>query len=148
MAGDGGLPKDLHAALNPPAVPGVSVRDVRATSAEVEWPASLSAASGFRVEARRFSVGEDRELKMDWVEWPGAKITRHGEAWRASLRDLLPRQPYWIRVLPRPTPDGAKPLFTVRFETPAKARVFTAWRSALGALVAALAALLWLRWRR
>lgn len=148
VAGDGELPKNLHAALNPPAVPGVAVQKVGATSAEVTWPVSLSPGTSFRVEARRFSLGEDRELKMDWVEWPGAQVARSGETWRLRLRDLTPRQPYWIRVLARPAAEGAEPLFTVRFETPAKTAIFTGRRIMMGGLAAALAVLLWLRWRR
>jgi hypothetical protein len=145
FAADSALPKNLRAELNPPAVPGVAVRRVTATGAEIEWPASLAATDAFRVEARRFSLGEDRELRMDWVEWSGASVARHGEHFRARLQGLTPRQPYWIRVLPR---GAAEPLFAVRFDTPAPVPIFTVRRIAIGALAAVLAVLLWLRWRR
>lgn len=145
VAADSSLPRNLHAELNPPPVAGVVVRDVTATSAEIEWPASLSTATAFRVEGRRFSLGEDRELRMDWVEWREASVARHGEHFRARLRGLTPRQPYWLRVLPQ---TASEPIFAVRFETPAKQPIFTAWRLTIGALVVVLAALLWLRWRR
>jgi hypothetical protein len=145
LAADSPLSGNLHAELYPPAVPGVTVRDVTATGAEIEWPAGLAAADRFRVEVRRFSLGEDRELRMDWVEVPGVPVTRHGEHFRARLRALTPRQPYWIRVLPR---AGGEALFAVRFDTPAKRPVFTLRRIAIGVLLAALLALLWLRHRR
>jgi hypothetical protein len=145
LAADSPLSENLHAELNPPSVAGVTVRGVTATGAEIEWPASLAAADRFRVELRRFSLGEARELRMDWVEAPGVPVSRHGEHFRARLRDLIPRQPYWIRVLPR---GSAEPLFAVRFDTPAKKSVFTVRRTAIGVLLAALVALLWLRRRR
>lgn len=138
--------KDLYAALNPPAVAGVSVARVGATSAEIEWPASLSTAAAFRAEFRNFTV-VDGELKMTWVNFPGATIKRHGETFRAQLSGLLPRQPYWIRILPGGTALAAsEPLFAVRFQTSAKAPLFTARRATIGALIAALGVLAWLRW--
>jgi hypothetical protein len=145
FAQESALPKNLRAELNPPAVPGVTVTRVTATGAEIAWPASLATGEGVRVEVRRFALGEDRELRMDWAEWPGVSVTRHGEHFQAKLRELTPRQPYWIRVLPR---GAAEPIFAVRFDTPARVPIFTARRIAIAVLIAVLAALLWLRWRR
>lgn len=145
-AAEDGLPKDLYAELNPPAVAGVSVTKVDATSAEIEWPASLSTANAFRAEIRKFAVAED-ELKMTWASFPTAEIARRGEAYHVRLTGLTPQQPYWIRILPGASVSApGEPLFTVRFQTPAKVPFMTARRVTICALVAALLVLAWLRW--
>lgn len=141
-------PKDVYAELNPPAVAGVAVTKLDATSAEIEWPANLSTASVFRAEIRKFAV-VDEELKMTWATLPTVDIARRGEAYRARLTGLIPQQPYWIRILPgAAAATASEPLFTVRFQTPAKVPILTARRATIGALLAALAVLAWLRWGR
>lgn len=147
VAADTELLKNLHAELNPPAVPGVTVHDVKPTSAGIEWPASLSTATTFRVEMRAFSLGEDRTLRMDWIDFPSAAIHRHGDHWHARVAGLKPNQPHWFRVLPK-APSGSEPLFAVSFRTPAPMKVFTWRRAALAMLVLVLGVLLWLRMRR
>lgn len=146
---DSALPKNLHAELNPPAVPGVSVQNLKATTAEIEWPAGLSPADEFRIEVRRFSLDAARELQMQWEEFRGATIARRGETYHARLKGLVARQPYWIRVLPQGSAAAStEPLFTVRFQTPATTSVFTGRRATIAGLLLTLAALVWLRWRQ
>jgi hypothetical protein len=136
----------LNEELRPAPVPGVSVLDVEATGATIEWPAALGGDGRFRVEVRRFFLNADRALEMQWEEFRSATIARHGEVFRARLRGLMPQQPYWIRVLPQKDATLGEPLFVVRFDTPARPRHFTPARVALGVLFLTLAAVLWLRW--
>ena len=129
--------------------PGVRVRDVRATSAIVEWPASLGGQGRFRIETMHLVLNDERALAQSWGEMGHASVARQGENFSARLSRLAPQQPHWVRVLPL-DPSGAvgAQLFVVRFDTPAKAPLFTPWRAALGVLLLLLGAIGWRRWRR
>jgi hypothetical protein len=128
--------------------PEVTTRAITPTSAIIEWPARLGADGRLRIERMRLYLDADRELARQWEEWPHATVSRAGDTFTAKLTRLAPQQPHWIRILP---PDGGgtagQPLFTVRFDTPAKGPVFTLVRAAWILLGLLLAAIIWSRVR-
>lgn len=125
---------------------GVTVREVGVTSATIEWPAKLGGDGRLRFERMELYLDENHDLARRWDEWLPVKVSRTGDTFTAHISHLTPLQPWWLRALPL---DGGATaggqLFTVRFDTLARAPTFTlvrvAWL-ALGILVAVVA------WRR
>ncbi len=130
---------------------GVQVTGVKPTTATIEWPSSLSAASQFRVDLRQLSFAENHTLVATWLELDGLPIKQQGSSYAVTINDLQPAQPWTVRV--RPLNAGGTPderLFAIDFTTPPKSS-FVPHVSPLGGLVAFLALLLgWQavsRWR-
>ncbi len=130
------------------STPGVTGRAITPTSAIVAWPAKLGGDGRLRIERLRLYLDADRALARQWDEWTHATVARTGDTFTATLTRLAPQQPHYLRVLPL---DGSgtpgQQLFAIRFETPAKAPVFTLLRTAWIFLTLLLAALVWMRVR-
>jgi hypothetical protein len=120
---------------------GVKVSISTPTTATLEWPASLSSATHFRVDLRQFAFTEDHNLTVNWLELGGLQVSRKGQNYVTTIHDLEPAQPWTVRV--RPINNGGEPenrLFAVNFQTPPK----TSYRpdiSPLRGLLAVLAIL-------
>jgi hypothetical protein len=99
--------------------PGVKVAEVTPTTATLEWPASLSPASQFRVDLRQLAYAPEGDLTVNWLELGGLEIRREGANYVTTIRDLEPAQPWTIRVRPA---DGAgeNRIFAIDFRTPPK----------------------------
>lgn len=169
-----GAPADLNAAPEstepappPPTVPlpdwaadprlprGVRVTQITATSAVIEWPASLSTATRFRVDMRQIRLGADGRMEISWVQPTGIPMERRGDNYVAILTEMQSGQPWTVRILPlQASGEAGAPLFTVQFQTLGESSATARFRtpSLLQLLVIALIALLgwqaWQRWAR
>lgn len=146
------LPPELVPILPPPK--GVQVNRLTPTSATIEWPASLSTATHFRVEMRHLGPGSDHRLQVTWQPSSGIAMENRGSTYAVVLKGLQPAQPCAVRVFPQPATDaGTKPLFTVSFITPQSTSLFSFRKiSPLQWLLIAFFGLLawqaWQRWRQ
>ena len=143
------VPPDWASDFSPP--PGVKITDT-SRMATLEWPASLSPATRFRLELRDMGTDADGNLHVTWLEPRGVPIERRGENFVATLKDLEPGQPWTVRVLPLNERGEPGPrLFALTFLTPPK-ESFVPKVSPLRALLAGLVALVawqaWGYWRR
>jgi hypothetical protein len=143
------LPPDWIADRAAPA--GVTIA-VTSTSAIVEWPASLSPATHFRLELRDMGTGPDGKLKVTWVEPHGIPIEARGANFVATLKDLEPGQPWTVRILPLDARGEPGPrLFALDFATPPKPSVIPKVSPLRALLVALCALVVWQAlgyWRR
>jgi hypothetical protein len=130
--------------------PGVRVADVTPTTATLEWPASLSPASQFRVDLRQLAYAPGGGLTVNWLELGGLEITRQGSNFVTTIRDLEPAQPWTIRVRPADG-GGENRLFAIEFRTPPKPSYLpkvSPLRGLVAVLVALLACQAFFWWRR
>jgi hypothetical protein len=150
---------DLHSVIpadwyEPNYPPDVQVHSITATTAVIEWPASLSKASNFRAEMIQFSVGRDHLMHAAWLYDNQDPIERRGDNYALILQALIPNQPYTVRIVP--VDANGRPgerLFAVSFSTPSKPRAtaklpsISYLQGLLGILAALLCWHLWLWWR-
>lgn len=131
---------------------GVKVTGITPTSAVLEWPASLSPATRFRVQARVFGFAPDRSLQVNWQEIPGLEIKAQGASYLATIPDLQPAQPWALRVLPvKADGEPGERLFAVDFFTPPKPAILPTLSPLRVLLVALFGLVSWqvvTRWRR
>jgi len=131
---------------------GVRVSKITATSAVIEWPASISPATRFRVDMRQLKIGADHRIEISWVQPTGIPIERKGDTYNAVLTDMSPGQPWTVRILPlQANGEVGAPLFTVEFFTPGKLSIGRrlAHPSLLQLLVIGLTLLIgWQAWQR
>jgi hypothetical protein len=134
---------------------GVRVLRTSSTSVVIEWPANLTPSTTFRVDMRQLATGPDGRLEISWLRPTGIPIDKHGDRYQATLTDLMPGQPWSVRILPiLPSGEAGAPLFTADFSTPSKSSLASHMGrpSLLQLLVLALIFLIgrqvWQRWRR
>ncbi len=129
--------------------PGVKITNLTATSAQLEWPASLSSATSFRLEMRQLRLDPQRKLQVSWLAPEGVPIERRGAQFVATLTGLQPAQPWTVRILPlNAAGEPEARLFAIDFKTPPKSSFFPR-PTLLHGLLAALVALVgWQVWRR
>lgn len=139
--------------VSDPRLPaGVRVSQITATSAVIEWPAKLSPTAHFRLDMRQLKIGPENRMEISWVQPTGIPIERRGDNYAAILTDMLPGQPWTVRILPILTGgEVGAPLFTVDFQTLGSDSSTGGWGSPslLQLLVIALIALIgWQAWQR
>lgn len=112
-------PMPLPDWVTDPRLPGgVRVSQITETSAVIEWPASLSPATRFRVDMRQLKIGADHRMEISWVQPTGIPIERKADVYKAVLTDLRPGQPWSVRILPlEASGEAGAALFTVDFFT-------------------------------
>jgi hypothetical protein len=134
----GGVPADV------PGKMGQYVRDVTATSAVLEWPATPGTGNALAVYERQLAMGKDRALVTNWLPIKNAKISEGNGVRRAELSDLEPNQLHVVRVV-----SGGAPVFTTKFMTPEKKSIFDfGWRNVFVTLmVVGLGVVMWYRWK-
>jgi hypothetical protein len=99
-------------------VPNVRLAKIGRDHVVLEWPAAISQAKEFRVEARHLSRDANRELKIEWVEHRAMRIRADGNKVRAEITNLQPGSGNTFRVIPVTAGAGAaeiEPLFSVTF---------------------------------
>ncbi|MEI9896321.1 MAG: fibronectin type III domain-containing protein [Chthoniobacter sp.] len=133
---------------------GVQVSHITTTSAIIEWPASLSPATRFRVDMRQLQIGPDGKLQVTWLQPTGIPIEARDKNYAAILTGLHPGQPWTVRIVPlQANGEAGQRLFTVEFLTPFRGSLPGRFPrpSLLQWLLIALGALLawqgWQRWR-
>jgi hypothetical protein len=131
---------------------GVKVRETTPTSATVEWPASMSPATNFRVDLRQLARSEDGGVRVTWLELGGVEIKQAGQNYAMTIHGLQPGQPWTVRVLPiAASGEAGQRLFAVDFFTPPKQSILPRI-SPLKGLICALVLLvgwqIYSRWRR
>jgi hypothetical protein len=92
------------------------------TKATVEWAASMSSATRFRLELRDLGTDAAGNLQVIWRAPTPVPIERRGNTFVATLDGLESGQPWTARILPidaNGTPG--RRLFAVNFDTPPKA---------------------------
>jgi hypothetical protein len=113
------VPPNWYRDPNPPK--GVRVRDVTPTRAVIEWPASISKTTQFRVEMVQFALNNERKLDFRWLRPTDVPIEKHGDKYAAILDGLQPQQPYTIRIVPLDANgEAGERLFAVDVMTPPK----------------------------
>lgn len=138
------------AAIKPPdwAADVTNVVGVKITATDtvvsVEWPASLSTATQFRLELRDLGSDAEGNFQVVWRTPSPVPIERRGENYVATLDGLEPGQPWTVRVLPLDANGEPGPrLFTLDFATSPKKAFFPVPKvSPLRVLVMALCGLL------
>src|SRR6202012_3681754 len=130
------------------------VHSITATTAVVEWPASLSKATSFHAEMIKFSIERDRLMHAVWLYDNEDPIERHGNNYALILKALNPHQPYTVRIVPLDASGHpGERLFAVSFFTPAKPHAssrlasFTYLQGLLALLAVLLCLHLWNWWR-
>ncbi len=131
---------------------GVRVAKLTPTSATLQWPVSLSAATRFRIDLRRLSYAADGSLQVNWLELSGLEVKREGQNYLTTIHELQPAQPWTIRVLPlKETGEPDQRLFAIDFRTPAPSSLLPKVSPLHGLLVALLGLIVWqaaAHWRR
>ncbi len=131
---------------------GVKVTRKTPDTVTLEWPASLSPATNFRLELRQFSQGADGNLQVTWLELRELEIKREGANYVTTIRALKPAQSSTVHVLPiKDSGEPDKRLFTISFTTPPKAPLLpkiTLLRVLFAALLGLFAWQAVTRWRR
>lgn len=128
--------------------PGVKTTNLTPTSVQIEWPASLSTASRFRLEVRQFGFDPQGNLQVTWLAPAGVPIEPRDQRHVATLGNLQPAQPWTVRILP--LNDAGEPgerLFAIDFQTPRKPSRLPEISAVRGLLVALLALVAWQAWR-
>jgi hypothetical protein len=98
---------------------GVQLKNVNATAATMEWPATLTTAEMFRLERRRIVPDGDGGIKVQWDPLANVDVTHTGALYTAKLSKLSPGQMYGVRVVAvGPGMEAGQPLFTQYFATP------------------------------
>lgn len=135
-----------------PLPPGVQVLETTPTTATIQWPAAMSAASRFRLEVRVFDFDANRNLTVKWIVPEGFNVAKQGERYVATIPDLEPAQPWVVRVFPVPDGGGsADRLFTIEFRTTPKPSLIPRVSAVPGLLIVFVILIGWqvtLRWRR
>jgi hypothetical protein len=125
---------------------GNFAKEIQPTSAVIDWPITLGGIAGPRIEERTLSLAPDGGLEIDWARFDSVRFFQTGDRMRAELTDLQPASLHTMRVV---TDRGGMPevIFTAQFRTPAEKPSFEVnWRAI--ALVAAVAAFVFLLWKR
>ena len=141
----------LDPALSPPAqglwrnIP-VRARRLKASRWELSWPQPQSRVANYRIEERLLSLDGEGELQISWRELRPANLASTTNPVTAQVDRLNPRELHMLRV----TALGADS--ATLWESPLVALPPVATRALprgfwLLALAAALATLLFLRWR-
>ena len=145
------LPPGMQVDLFRPA--GVGLARLDATSAILEWPATLSAtAAKFRFENRQIFADASGDLQVRWNEMPKTIVRREGGKYAATLSGLAPATAYGVRAVPLgPGGETGKPLFALFFVTPEKAGwlpKLTPLRALMAVFAVCIGIMLRQRWMR
>lgn len=103
----------------------IQVKEVKPTSAKLEWPADLSPTRNFRIERLMLLLNSAGEPQTVWRHVPTVAFSQEGTSAVARVTELHPQQSQTLRVVPlNAAGDPLKSLFRVDFFTPPKARLF------------------------
>ncbi|MFA7233960.1 MAG: hypothetical protein WC076_07600 [Terrimicrobiaceae bacterium] len=108
---------------------------------EIGWQLASPKISGFKIERRQISAGNEGRVLVDWVPWPEAKITISERAAVARF-ERLPSNAFWtIRIIALDEsghPFPPSPAFQIATQPSKQIRIpWWLWMFALAALAAA-----------
>lgn len=111
------VPEDLLG--DPAALSGVKLREVTARGAIMEWPATLTKATEFRLQVKNVSIDSLGEAVVRWVPLPSVTFRQEGESRIATVTELQPATAYAIRVVAKGAESGQEAVIVRQyFETP------------------------------